>query len=69
MTKPKLKTTRDVLHLKSFTYWIRQALASLEGLTPEARAAVGRMIGDLNLSQFKDLETLEKELRRISHFG
>ncbi len=69
MTNPKLKNTRDHIRLKSFSYWIRQALAEIESLTPEAREAFGKVIGDLDLSQFKDLETLEKALRKISFFG
>ena len=67
MTKPQPKP-RDVIRMKSFSYWIRQALAELESLTPEARAAFGQVVGDCNLSQFKDLATLEKALKKLSFF-
>lgn len=68
MTKPQPKT-RDVIRMKSFCYWIRQALAELKSLTPEARAAFEKVLGDLNLQTFTDLETLEKALRKLSLFG
>ena len=59
-------TFKDYRRIRSIAYWLRNVLAELKDLSPEARAEFGKVIGDSDLSQFKDLEALEKALRKIS---
>jgi len=57
---------KDFLHIRSFSYFIRKALETVDGMPPELRDKLGEVIGDCDLATFKDLATLEKALKKIS---
>ena len=57
---------KDFLHIRSFSYFIRKALATVEGMPLELWERLGEVIGDCDLTTFKDLATLEKALKKIS---
>lgn len=62
----KRKSKSDYIRIKSLSYWLRHAIAEIEHLSPEAREALGKVIGDSDLIQIKDLAQLEKALRKLS---
>ena len=67
MTKAtKSKTRSAEFQLARFTYWIRCALKELETMPPELRESLGKVIGDCDLTQVKDLDTLITALRKMS---
>jgi hypothetical protein len=66
MTKRELKTKKDYMRIKSFTYFIRTALAEVQKMPPHLKEMLGQVIGDCNLTQLKDLETLEQALRKMT---
>jgi len=57
---------KDYLRIRRIGYWLRTVLKELESLSPEAREEFGKVIGDNDLKQFRDLETLEKVLKKMS---
>ena len=57
---------KDYFRIRSFSYFIRQALAEVANVPPELRDRLGQVIGDCDLTTFKDLATLEQALKKIS---
>jgi len=57
---------KDLSLVRSFSYLILRALKTVEDMPPELRDRLGEVIGDCDLTTFKDLETLEKALKKIS---
>lgn len=66
INKVKLANKKDYLRIRSLSYWIRQALGEVENMPPYLREQLGQVIGDCDLTTFKDLATLEKVLAKIS---
>jgi len=62
----KLVIKKDFLRIRSFSYWIRGALEEVANMPPELRERLGEVIGDCDLTTFKDLATLEQALKKIS---
>jgi hypothetical protein len=62
----KSKSNSDYLRLKSFTYWIRNALSELQAMSPEMQKAIEQILTDCGLPQMRDLATLEKTLRKLT---